>query len=152
MNRSNPRVPDTTEPDYGWRGRAACIGEDPDMFMFDAGYMARQARAICAGCPVRAECLADAMATETGDHTHRAGIRGGMSARWRAAAAQRERYAAGAVKQPGTRPLAPCGTPAAYDRHLRNQEPIDDACRDANNRRRQAERARKRERERKAAA
>lgn len=28
--------------------------------------------------------------------------------------------------------LAPCGTPSAYDRHRRNSEPIDDACRKAN--------------------
>ncbi|MEU1800819.1 hypothetical protein [Streptomyces sp. NPDC019937] len=31
-----------------------------------------------------------------------------------------------------TRPLAPCGTLAAYQRHMRKHEPIDDACRQAN--------------------
>lgn len=30
------------------------------------------------------------------------------------------------------RPLAPCGTPAAYTRHVKRGEPIDDACRQAN--------------------
>lgn len=30
------------------------------------------------------------------------------------------------------KPTAPCGTKPAYDRHLRNKEPIDDACRRAN--------------------
>lgn len=29
------------------------------------------------------------------------------------------------------RPPAPCGTDAAYRRHLRNKEPVDDACRAA---------------------
>jgi hypothetical protein len=29
--------------------------------------------------------------------------------------------------------LKPCGTPAAYRRHKRNQEPVDDACRMAHN-------------------
>ncbi|GAA3009137.1 hypothetical protein [Microbacterium aurantiacum] len=29
------------------------------------------------------------------------------------------------------RPKAPCGTDAAYRRHLRNDEPVDEACRDA---------------------
>ncbi|MBB2956980.1 hypothetical protein [Pseudoclavibacter helvolus] len=29
------------------------------------------------------------------------------------------------------RPKAPCGTDSAYRRHLRNKEPIDDACREA---------------------
>lgn len=29
--------------------------------------------------------------------------------------------------------LAPCGTRSAYNRHLRNKEPVDEACRQANN-------------------
>ena len=28
--------------------------------------------------------------------------------------------------------IAPCGTPSAYHRHVKNGEPIDDACRRAN--------------------
>lgn len=31
------------------------------------------------------------------------------------------------------RTLAPCGTRSAYQRHVRNREPVDDACRAANN-------------------
>lgn len=30
------------------------------------------------------------------------------------------------------KPPAPCGTKAAYERHLRRDEPVDDACRRAN--------------------
>ena len=44
--------------------------------------------------------------------------------------------------------IAPCGTPSAYRRHLRNDEPIDDACRDAWNR--QGREARKRAKKAKA--
>lgn len=33
--------------------------------------------------------------------------------------------------RPAGRPLKPCGTNAAWMRHKRNQEPIDDACRAA---------------------
>jgi len=43
-----------------WRHRAACRAEDPELF-FGAGTPA-QARRVCAGCPVRAECLAFALA------------------------------------------------------------------------------------------
>jgi hypothetical protein len=32
----------------------------------------------------------------------------------------------------GPNARAACGTPAAYKRHIRNNEPIDDACRAAN--------------------
>ena len=40
--------------------------------------------------------------------------------------------AIGLTKRCGGRPAAPCGTPAAYQRHLRHGEPVDDACRRAN--------------------
>jgi hypothetical protein len=30
-----------------------------------------------------------------------------------------------------SRPKAPCGTDAAYRRHLKHEEPVDEACRDA---------------------
>lgn len=39
-----------------------------------------------------------------------------------------------------TRPLAPCGTEAAYHRHVRNGEPKDDACRMAHAAAKRAER------------
>ena len=46
----------------------------------------------------------------------------------------RARKAREAGREPGKpgRPVtAPCGTQAAYKRHQRNGEPIDDACREA---------------------
>ncbi|WP_413102268.1 hypothetical protein [Streptomyces sp. Inha503] len=36
------------------------------------------------------------------------------------------------ARRRGHRPLAPCGTVSAYQRHVRKHEPIDEACRQAN--------------------
>lgn len=51
-----------------WRHRAACRDEDPELFfpVSEMGPGARQvaqAKAVCARCPVRAECLANALDT-----------------------------------------------------------------------------------------
>jgi WhiB family transcriptional regulator, redox-sensing transcriptional regulator len=43
-----------------WRDRAACAGMDPDLF-FPADNDFGVARAVCSGCPVRVECLEDAL-------------------------------------------------------------------------------------------
>lgn len=62
-----------------WRHRAACREEDPELFfpLSEMGPGARQAaeaKAVCARCPVRAECLDYAL--ENGlDH----GIFGGLT-------------------------------------------------------------------------
>jgi WhiB family transcriptional regulator, redox-sensing transcriptional regulator len=54
-----------TSWDYGWQWRAACRGEDAPLF-FPPSHLEpkeerlareRQAKAICATCPVRIECL-----------------------------------------------------------------------------------------------
>lgn len=42
-----------------------------------------------------------------------------------------------------TRPRAKCGTPAAYQRHIRENEPIDDVCRKAHTERARTYRAQK---------
>lgn len=49
-------------PNYDWRHHAACRDEDPELFfpLSEIGPGARQvdrAKAICARCPVRAQCL-----------------------------------------------------------------------------------------------
>jgi len=64
--------------DGRWWHRAACLGADPGVFFADprtAPLRTAEAMAFCAACPVRPECLADALAA--GD-AH--GIRGGMTA------------------------------------------------------------------------
>lgn len=66
--------------DYHWRDDATCATVDPELFYPSgpggtAAQMERQAKAICGVCPVRKECLAEAVSV--GDYT---GIRGGLSA------------------------------------------------------------------------
>ena len=45
----------------------------------------------------------------------------------------RERKGARVGQPPGPAPSSPCGTVAAYKRHKRRGEPVDDACRLAYN-------------------
>jgi len=66
---------DDGRDDGSWRPRAACRTADPDLFFpggADVPTATVRALEICAGCPVREECLA--FAVETGQ---RAGIWGG---------------------------------------------------------------------------
>lgn len=56
-------------PQLAWQQLAACLGADPDLwFPPPGGGRARtaQAKAICAGCPVKAECLAYALEERIG--------------------------------------------------------------------------------------
>lgn len=47
----------------GWLERAACRGLPPSMFYPEWGEEGAEARRICAGCPVRVECLDHAVVT-----------------------------------------------------------------------------------------
>lgn len=53
------------DADRSWMDRAACRGVDPDLFHPDRGanLVMREAKAVCAGCPVRARCLHYALET-----------------------------------------------------------------------------------------
>ncbi len=65
------------EPEEGWRADAACSGADASLF-FPCGEdeaLAQAAKAVCAVCPVREECLQYALATNQSE-----GVWGGMSA------------------------------------------------------------------------
>ncbi len=46
--------------DHSWVAEAKCAGDAPDA-LFVRGSAQRQARQRCMGCPVRLECLADAL-------------------------------------------------------------------------------------------
>ena len=73
----------------GWHKYARCAEPDvdPEIFYVERGQSTKEARAVCAGCPVRAECLAFAM----DDADARAwGIWGGSSPRERRAMRRRE--------------------------------------------------------------
>jgi WhiB family transcriptional regulator, redox-sensing transcriptional regulator len=83
-----------TDTRTDWRHRAACRDEDPELFfpVTDVGPGARQtaeAKAVCARCPVREQCLRYALDNGL-DH----GIFGGTSERERRTLTRRARHAA----------------------------------------------------------
>ena len=86
--------------DSHWQDRAACIGMDVNIFYAEEGSrksdytrsknVHRKAKRVCARCPVRMECLVDALAWECGrieggewkrNLPH--GVRGGVTAQER---------------------------------------------------------------------
>jgi len=67
-----------------WTEQALCAQVDPDLFFPDKGDSPRQAKRICAGCEVRADCLAEAL-----DRGERWGVWGGLSERERRALRRR---------------------------------------------------------------
>ena len=95
--------------------RAACRGHDGD-YWFPEGYdhnntpAALEAKRICHTCPLEAACLKYALTMERRMNVQgRAGIWGGLD--------EVERYEL-ACRKPDGRALQPCGTEAAYKRHL----------------------------------
>jgi WhiB family redox-sensing transcriptional regulator len=66
-----------------WTARAACRDTDPDA-LFVQGAAQNRAKAICMGCAVRTECLADAL-----DNRIEFGVWGGMTERERRALLRR---------------------------------------------------------------
>jgi WhiB family redox-sensing transcriptional regulator len=66
-----------------WPSVAACRGAEPDE-LFVQGAAQNRAKAICFGCEVRTECLADAL-----DNHTEFGIWGGMTERERRALLRR---------------------------------------------------------------
>jgi WhiB family redox-sensing transcriptional regulator len=67
------------QPDQqDWQERALCAQTDPEAFFPEKGGSTREAKRICAGCEVRAECLEYALAFD-----ERFGIWGGLSERER---------------------------------------------------------------------
>jgi len=63
---------------HDWKDRAVCRGLDPALFFLERGNGADQAKAACARCPVRRECLDYAIANDSPGHEY--GIYGGMTA------------------------------------------------------------------------
>lgn len=66
-----------------WTAHAACRTTDPDE-LFVQGAAQNRAKAVCNGCPVRTECLADAL-----DNRVEFGVWGGMTERERRALLRR---------------------------------------------------------------
>ena len=61
-----------------WQEQALCAQTDPEAFFPEKGGSTREAKKICTGCEVRAECLEFALAND-----ERFGIWGGLSERER---------------------------------------------------------------------
>jgi WhiB family transcriptional regulator, redox-sensing transcriptional regulator len=66
------------EEDRDWMLEARCLDADPEAFFPEKGGSTREAKRICAACPVREECLDYALT-----HDERFGIWGGLSERER---------------------------------------------------------------------
>lgn len=123
-----------------WRAHAACAGFDDVMFPDSNPAAIEHAREICAPCPVRAECLADAMATEGGATARdRYGIRAGLTGKERRALHDElrkkqtgQQKKAEPKPQPKRREPAKCGTRGGYQKHLREKTEICGPCRQAN--------------------
>lgn len=118
------RAPDTLEPAYDWRRRAACTAADVDPGIFyPVGQGPRalddqdKAKVTCARCPVKAACLQHAL---TAPEEH--GIWGGFDE------VERRGLRSRPGRHGGARHLMPCGTTAAYRRHIRRGEPVDEPC------------------------
>lgn len=118
-----------------WRQQANCLGTAVNLFFPEQGastHDAVWAKAICAACPVRTECL-DANIDE------KWGIWGGMSERERrkerrrrAGFAEENEPPAQPRKRIRSAPMQPCGTRAAFRRHYLAGETPCGPCREAN--------------------
>jgi WhiB family transcriptional regulator, redox-sensing transcriptional regulator len=104
--------------EHDWLRRAACKTADPDE-LFVQGAAQNRAKLVCQGCPVRTECLADAL-----DNRVEFGVWGGMTERerrallrrrpqvtsWRALlAAARDEYESRRATGAGTQPMPKAG-------------------------------------------
>ncbi|MEO8827684.1 WhiB family transcriptional regulator [Lapillicoccus sp.] len=66
------------EDELTWQERSLCAQTDPEAFFPEKGGSTREAKKVCIGCEVRAECLEYALAKD-----ERFGIWGGLSERER---------------------------------------------------------------------
>ena len=69
---------DAEEGALSWQERSLCAQTDPEAFFPEKGGSTREAKKVCVGCEVRAECLEYALAND-----ERFGIWGGLSERER---------------------------------------------------------------------
>ena len=77
-----------------WRDEAACVGLDTNIFFPVTDADAHHAKAVCASCPVREECLEWAIATRQSD-----GVWGGLTEDERRRLRRRRQDAARAARR-----------------------------------------------------
>jgi len=83
----------TTDHRPSWRQQARCLGADPDIFYpEDDEDEGLEAKAVCAMCPVAAECLEHAIAVR-----EKFGVWGGLTTKERRRIIRRRRRQAAAV-------------------------------------------------------
>ena len=82
--------------DRRWQERANCLGVDPDLFFPERGASTREAKSVCAGCEVKADCLEYAL-----DNGEKFGIWGGLSERERRRLRRQRALARRAAASPG---------------------------------------------------
>ncbi|MEU5834540.1 WhiB family transcriptional regulator [Streptomyces diacarni] len=110
-HRPSRPAPDNLPPAPRWSLRAACRGiEDPDVFFPDGdAVLIEEAKGYCRGCPVRPECLIDAM-----DRGEAHGVWGGLDASERHPQHVRRRQITPSAKKRNTKPVGGAGgRPAA---------------------------------------
>lgn len=95
-----------------WRSDALCGEMDPEIWFPDTHQQASVAKQVCRRCPVRQECLVDALATN-----ERHGVRGGRSVN------ERRNIA---FSPPEKHAL--CGTDAGVRHHYRQRQQLCAAC------------------------
>ena len=66
------------DDNLAWQRDAVCAQTDPEVFFPEQGGSTRDAKVVCSGCDVRAECLAYAL-----DNDEQYGVWGGLSERER---------------------------------------------------------------------
>lgn len=104
-------------PGAVWQDSAVCAQIGGDIWHPERGTSMKEAKGICADCPVRRQCLQHAI-----DHDERFGIWGGLSER------ERRRLKA-ADQTPSDTGL--CGTSQGYQRHRYRNEQACAECRAA---------------------
>lgn len=104
-----------------WIADAACRGMDPGLFFPDRNEPTGPIKAICAECPVQADCLDYAIRTG-----QKYGIWGGTSEK------QRRQLRRGLIPVGGQPKPIQHGTVAGYKAHRRRGEDACDECRRAN--------------------
>jgi WhiB family redox-sensing transcriptional regulator len=72
--------------DRRWQEDAACLGADPEIFFLEKGGSTLEAKAICATCTVRDECLETALV-----NVEKHGVWGGKTERERMAIRRQRR-------------------------------------------------------------
>ncbi|MEL7209317.1 MAG: WhiB family transcriptional regulator [Actinomycetota bacterium] len=83
MSATTTITTEQTSASGDWWERAACRGLDTSLFFPQRGESTAKAEAVCAGCPVRDDCLWFALGDGTPRSSERFGIWGGSSERQR---------------------------------------------------------------------